>query len=91
MEPPINTDEHGSGKGDLHIPGAGTFGMFVLIGSLSMLFAASMVLYVVFRSRVGVMDWRPHGLDHLPVTLWASTVLLVSCKRHHSLGLGRYP
>ena len=81
MDPQINTDEHtfDDGKGNLHIPGAGSFGMFVLIASLSMLFAASMVLYIVFRSRAGIADWRPPGLDHLPATLWASTVLLVSC------------
>ena len=53
MPSPETSGEHAMrldrGKGDLHIPGAGTLGMYVLIASLSMLFAATMMLYIVLR------------------------------------------
>jgi len=68
-----------SDKGEVHIPGAGTFGMFVLLVSLGMLFAGTMAVYLVFRTQVPVELWRPVGLHHLPWTLWLSTGLLLAC------------
>jgi cytochrome c oxidase subunit 3 len=67
------------GKTDLHIPGAGTMAMVLLIASLSMLFAASMMVYFVFRAKVPQSLWRPSGFDHLPGTLWISTAILMAC------------
>jgi cytochrome c oxidase subunit III len=66
-------------KADLYIPGAGTMGMVVLIASLSMLFAATMMVYFVFRAKVPQNLWRPAGFDHLPWTLWISTAILIAC------------
>ncbi|MGE5235262.1 MAG: cytochrome c oxidase subunit 3 [Acidobacteriota bacterium] len=50
-------------------------GMRLLVASLSMLFAASIVGYVVIRSRSAI--WPPAGSPPLPGGLWLSTVLLL--------------
>ena len=78
---PAEQPDFPGGKGDLHIPGAGTMGMFVLILSLSMLFwLASMVAVcgpAIAGSGTAMAASRPEC--HLPATLWLSTVLLLSC------------
>jgi len=68
-----------SSKGELHVAGAGTAGMYVMLVSLSMLFLASLAVYVIFRFKFPAAEWRPAGFMHLPVTLWVSTILLVGC------------
>lgn len=54
----------------------GKLGMGILILSLSILFAASMVAYLVVRTRAGD-SWRPVGMPHLPAGLWISTGLIL--------------
>ena len=56
-------------------PGSGMFGMVLFLASLSMLFAASMVAYVLIRIRAD--EWRPEGVRFLPHGVWVSTLLLV--------------
>ncbi len=53
----------------------GLLGMKILILALSMLFAASIVGYLVIRTRAAV--WPPPGVPRLPGTLWVSTVVIV--------------
>ncbi len=56
-------------------PGAGRLGMSIFIASLSMLFAASFIGYLVVRSRAEV--WPPPGMPSLPRGLWWSTLILI--------------
>ena len=80
-DPPLPVDSpipspqpDATGKGEVHIPGAGTFGMAVLILSLSMLFLASMAAYLLIRNRT------PHwgrGMPHAPQSLWLSTLVIL--------------
>lgn len=56
---------------------AGTLGMWLFLGSLSVLFMASMAGYLVVRSRAA--SWPPPDMPRLPWGLWVGTgVLLVS-------------
>ena len=50
-------------------------GMWLFIASLTMLFGASFVGYLVIRMRAPV--WPPPGSPALPAGLWISTALLV--------------
>jgi cytochrome c oxidase subunit 3 len=50
--------------------------MFVLFGTLSMLFGASVVGYLITRAQNDV--WRTASMPHLPIGLVASTLLLVA-------------
>ncbi len=55
----------------------GKYAMGILILSLSMLFAASMVGYLVVRTRAGA-GWRPAGMPHMPAGLWLSTAIIIA-------------
>ena len=57
------------------VPGAGVLGMTIFLVSLSVLFAASIVGYLVVRLRSP--QWIPPGTAPLPIGLWASTLLLL--------------
>lgn len=57
-------------------PDAGKLGMIILIMSLSMLFGASMVAYLIVRSRAAG-GWPPAGMPHLPAGLWLSTLIIL--------------
>jgi cytochrome c oxidase subunit III len=59
------------------VPGAGRLGMAVFLVSLSMLFAASMVGYLVVRLRAEA--WPPPGMPRLPSGLWVATAVIVGC------------
>jgi heme/copper-type cytochrome/quinol oxidase subunit 3 len=73
-------------EGDLHVPGAGAFGLGLLVVSLSMLFVASMVALLMVRAQAGV--WPPHGMPPLPSTLWISTLVILgaSVAVHRAVG-----
>jgi cytochrome c oxidase subunit III len=64
-----------TGKGDLHIPGAGTIGVYLLLASLSVLFIASIVAFLIIR--VQSPEWPPPGFPHVPSSLWISTLIIV--------------
>jgi cytochrome c oxidase subunit 3 len=49
--------------------------MRILVLALSMLFAASIIGYLVVRSRATA--WPPPGMPRLPSTLWISTLILL--------------
>ena len=57
------------------IPGAGVLGMAIFLVSLSVLFAASIVGYLMVR--LHSPRWVPPGTAPLPLGLWASTLLLL--------------
>ncbi len=59
----------------VHIAGAGTIGMAILLVSLSMLFIASMVAYLVIRHQQTL--WPPPGYPRVPQTLWISTAVIL--------------
>ena len=64
-------------KGDSKEPvkGAGVFGMWLFIVALGMLFAASMVGYLVVRLKAP--EWPPAGTPGLPLGLYFSTFLII--------------
>jgi cytochrome c oxidase subunit 3 len=74
-----------TGKGDLHIPGSGTIGIVLLLMSLSVLFIASTLAFVIIRVQVtnnpnagtGGM-WPPPGLPAIPKSLWLSTLVILA-------------
>jgi len=69
-----------TGKGDLHIPGAGTIGMAILLVSLSVLFIASMAIFLIIRFQTTQQPphiWPPPGMPHVPRSLWLSTVIIL--------------
>ena len=57
------------------VPGAGVLGMTIFLVSLSVLFAASLVGYLMVRLRSP--QWIPPGTAPLPLGLWLSTLLLL--------------
>ncbi len=63
---------------DSELPeGTGIIGMRVFLGSLTVLFLASILGYVWTRSRAEV--WPPPGVPDLPSGLWFSTAVIVAC------------
>lgn len=56
------------------IPGAGRLGMWVLIASLTMLFGASIIAYMVVRMRSP--EWPPPGTKLTSAGLWISTLVI---------------
>lgn len=59
------------------IKGASTCGLWLFIAALSMLFAASLIGYLVIRLRTP--EWPPAGMPALPVGLYFSTFILILC------------
>ncbi len=57
------------------LPRAGKLGLLIFLASLSMLFAASMVGYLVVRFQA--QEWPPEGMPSLPSGLWLSTLLIL--------------
>ena len=62
---------------DARAAGAGRFGMVIFLISLSILFAASIIGYLVVRLRAE--SWRTTQMPELPSGLWVSTALLIAC------------
>jgi cytochrome c oxidase subunit III len=63
-------------KGDIHVPGAGSMGMALLIAALSMIFGATFILFLLFRFARLAGEWKASAVP-LPATLWLSTALIV--------------
>jgi cytochrome c oxidase subunit III len=74
-EPDKIVSSQGETSGNPRVPPMGTFGMTVLVISLSILFGASCVALLVTRSRASA--WPPHGMPPLPSSLWISTVIIL--------------
>lgn len=55
---------------------AAQLGLYVFLASLTVLFGASLVGYLVTRAGSGV--WRPPGVPGLPAGLWVSSVLVIA-------------
>ena len=56
------------------IPGAGVLGMWVFLATLTVLFLAAIVGYLVVRLKATA--WPPPGMPRLPAGLWLATVVL---------------
>ncbi len=77
LEPNVPGNVHaenpgGAGGKPLHIAGAGTMAIYLLVASLTVLFAASIAGYLIIRFRFDVHVHIP-----LPPTLWLSTALII--------------
>jgi len=64
-----------SGRKYEEIKGASTFGLWLFLAALGMLFAASLIGYLVIRLRTP--EWPPAGMPALPVGLYFSTFILI--------------
>ncbi len=71
----MSTTGTGSEKGTPP-PGAGKLAMRLFLAALAVLFAASMVGYLVVRLRAP--EWPPEGSPRLPAGLWISTLILLA-------------
>ena len=60
---------------DASVPGAGVLGMWIFLATLTVLFIAAIVGYLIVRTRA--TDWPPPGMPRLPGGLWLATLLLV--------------
>lgn len=69
-------------------PRLGYLGMKLFLLSLSVLFAASLVGFLVIRSRAEV--WPPEGAPPLPSGLWWSTAIILISSWVLSLGQRRF-
>ena len=58
------------------VPGAGVLGMWVFLATLTVLFLAAIVGYLVVRLKA--TDWPPKGMPRLPAGLTLATGLLVA-------------
>lgn len=61
------------GRGNLHVAGAGTLGVAILVGSLAILFLSSLIAFVCYRA-----DFLKSVTVSLPDGLWISTLLLAA-------------
>lgn len=88
MSASTSKGDHGPRQASLRWS-ARQFGVFVLFGSLGMLFAASLAGYLITRAENEV--WRPQGVPGLPLGLIGSTVVLFgnAIAMHHALGAVR--
>lgn len=77
---PDNTPETPFDRAHMHVPGAGKFTMALLIVALSVLFLASIAVFIIVRlmtqSQTG---WPPPGFPAMPHTLWLSTIVILMC------------
>ena len=67
------------------VRGLGTMGMAVFLASLSMLFVASLLGFLLIRFKAEV--WPPPGAPPIPWSLWLSTLLALGCSGTMQLGL----
>jgi cytochrome c oxidase subunit 3 len=77
----------------------GVMGMLLFLASLTMLFGASIIGYLVVRFRQP--EWPPPNMPDLPAGLWISTIILILCsisihfaltaiKNDHQFGLRKW-
>lgn len=67
-------------KDQVHLPGAGTLGMALFLVSLGVLFASSVLGFVIIRFvQLRGQPWPPEGFPSLPWTLWISTAVILGC------------
>ena len=71
------------------IPGAGVLGMWIFLATLTVLFLAGIVGYLVVRLKATA--WPPPGMPRLPAGLWIATPILLagSVTIHRALRLIR--
>jgi cytochrome c oxidase subunit 3 len=69
------------------IPGAGVLGMGIFLGTLSVLFLASIAGYLIVRTKAAA--WPPPGMPRLPNGLWLATGLLLAGSVTVHLALAR--
>ncbi len=75
----MNTTTHNPhAQTDEQLTSTGRLGMAIFLLSLSSLFAATIIGYIVVRVRAADI-WRAADLPDLPAGLWLSTILVVLC------------
>jgi heme/copper-type cytochrome/quinol oxidase subunit 3 len=72
---PFDRDPDATTPREPSFTNVGTVGMILFLAALFMLFAASLLAYVLIR--LGKRDTIPSGQIHLPSLLWLSTVLVI--------------
>jgi len=77
------------GSRGAELPGAGVLGMWIFLATLTVLFLAAIVGYLIVRLKAA--DWPPPGLPRLPAGLWLATPILLagSVTIHRALRLMR--
>lgn len=71
------SDRMGPDPNEQELPaGTGNLGMWLFLAALTMLFGATIVGYTVIRMRAAT--WPPAGMPALPLSLIASTVLILA-------------
>ncbi len=88
MNASSSKEDHGPRQASIRLS-TRQLGVFVLFASLSMLFGASLVGYLITRAESEV--WRPAGVPGLPLGLLGSTLVLFgnAAAMHHALGAVR--
>ena len=61
---------------DGDVPGAGILGMWVFLATLTVLFLAAIVGYLIVRLKATA--WPPPGMPRLPAGMWLATMVLVA-------------
>lgn len=75
MRPPSYLESDQQHTGPQLPPGTGKLGMWLILAALFMLFAATVVAYVVIRLTGSYSP--PRGVIQMPVILWGSTLAMV--------------
>jgi len=75
-EGPVSTNDNRA-RSDPAPTSIGDFGMAVFLVSLSILFIASLVAFIVVRNQAE--QWPPPGAPPLPSGLWFNTLVLIAC------------
>jgi heme/copper-type cytochrome/quinol oxidase subunit 3 len=73
----VEPETHSQPLDDRLAPDVGLFGLKIFLASLTVLFAASLVAYVLIRTTAQGRGLA-FGTLHLPTTLWFSTVIIIA-------------
>lgn len=72
-EMPPDPPDRSTNRDKLHVAGAGTLGVGILVGSLTILFLSSLIAFVCYRA-----NFLKSVVISLPDGLWISTLILVA-------------
>lgn len=81
----MTAEPAGASTDEMRVSETSRMGMYLFLVTLGMLFASSMVGYLIIWSRSEV--WGNPGGQTLPGTLWISTLVLIFCSLAHHAAL----